>query len=147
MLGIIAVSISLLVILAGLAMLAKSKKEELGKLYIFSSYAAIICGVGLFIGTNVNGLKRTWCGSHGSCSSYASQCGQGSCSGASACSYSGHGKSSCKAGGHASCGSGHGKSSCKDLPASSSKCARVMPIVLIFPSSSSISISPVSTIG
>ena len=129
MFGIIAVSLSVLVILAGLSMLAKSKKESLGKLYIFSSYAAIFIGLGLFIGGNIGGMKRLVhanCGSscyssggHGgasSCASYSTNKGGGGCGHASfghgsyghgsSCGYGG--KQSCSSGGHA----GYGQGSC-----------------------------------
>jgi hypothetical protein len=39
------------------------------------------------------------------------------------------------------------KSSCSDLPASSSRCARVIRTVLVLPSSSTISTLPPCTIG
>ena len=99
MFGIIAVSLSVLVILAGLSMLAKSKKESLGKLYTFSSYAAIFIGLGLFIGGNIGGMKRLLHANCGSCSSSYGPKGHGSCA-----SFAGHQGSSCRS--HAS--SGHG---------------------------------------
>lgn len=119
MFGIIAVSLSVLVILAGLSMLAKSKKESLGKLYTFSSYAAIFIGLGLFIGGNIGGIKRLCHANGGSCSSSYGPKGPGSCAsfsghqGGGRCSSQasyGHG-SSCGQGGQSSCSHG-GKSSC-----------------------------------
>ena len=40
-----------------------------------------------------------------------------------------------------------GSTSCSDLPASSSRCARVMPTRFTVPSSSTMSIAPLATIG
>jgi len=121
MFGIIAVSLSVLVILAGLSMLAKSKKESLGKLYVISSYAAIFIGLILFIGGNIGGMKRllhancgtTVCGSSfghsgpSSCASFSAHKG-GGCGHASVGhgSYGYGGKQSCTSGGHAGCDHG-----------------------------------------
>ncbi len=82
MLAVIGISLSLLVILSGLYLLAKSKKESLGNLYIFSSYSAIVLGGLLFAGTIVGGAMkmhhhRNYSPHHGIHSS--SHCGGGSC--------------------------------------------------------------------
>lgn len=58
MLFVIALSLSSLVILAGLYLLSRSKKENLSNVYQFSSYAAIVLGFLLFAGTIVGGGMR-----------------------------------------------------------------------------------------
>lgn len=124
MFGIIAISLSILTILAGLFMLAKSRKESLGKMFTFSSYAAIIGGVCLLIGGFVGGsvlLIKKGCTTNSGC--YMKACNPGSncsasmsgCRMQSMCSsmmMCGHGcQKSC---GHGSCsamamkGCGHG---------------------------------------
>lgn len=112
MITIISISLALLVIVAGLLLLAKTKKEELGGLFTFSSYAVITCGVLLaahaFIGcmlmchSNQGGCgKASYAQCHGS--------GQG---GGSCASYS---KGSCKSGHsgyHSEKGGHHSKEGC-----------------------------------
>lgn len=78
MILVISLSLSLLVILGGLFMLAKSKKDSLGNLYIFSSYSAIVLGALMFAGAVIGGACMMSCGhnkGHSSC--YVSPCGQG----------------------------------------------------------------------
>ena len=55
MIPIIALALSIIVMLGGLLLLARSKKDSLGNLYIFSSYAAIGLGALMFAGTVIGG--------------------------------------------------------------------------------------------
>ena len=121
MITIISISLALLVIVAGLLLLAKTKKDELGGLFTFSSYAIITCGILLtafaFVGSIVkcHSYKGGGCGG----SSY-SQCNGGGGGGSCATyggahhkkgkSYNRHGKRSCSKG--SCCGGGYSKSSC-----------------------------------
>ena len=130
MIGVIGVALSILVMLAGLYLLAKSKKDSLGNLYIFSSYSAIALGGLLFVGTIVGGVMMSCHHSKGHSSCYVkgsdSSCGQASsCSKENSCKS--HHKSHKK---HGSCygsGSGHygghhgGQASCGHGGCSSSK--------------------------
>ena len=121
MITIISISIALLVVVAGLYLLAKTKKEELGGLFTFSSYAVITCGilmaayafVGCIVHCNSGGGK---CGKSGyaqchgagydggACASYGnkgSRCGSyKKCKGKKACSKGESCKSSCTKNGH-----------------------------------------------
>jgi len=81
MIGVIALGLSILVLLGGLLLLAKTKKDSLGNLYIFSSYSAIVLGTLLFVGTIVGGVFMMKC-HHGKGNSscyvkgHGSSCGQ-----------------------------------------------------------------------
>lgn len=115
-------------------MLAKSKKDSLGNLYVFSSYSAIVLGALMFAGAVIGGACMMRCGhskAHSSC--YASSCEQGhgasmQC-GSMSCSskYTGHDmKPMCKTGGFGKRGH-HGmyskcSSECKSMHAEG-KCA------------------------
>lgn len=106
MITIISISIALLVVVAGLHLLAKTKKEELGGLFTFSSYAVITCGilmaacafVGCIVHCNSGGGK---CGKSGYTQCHGSGYGGGACasyahcSGKKACSKGESCKSSC----------------------------------------------------
>jgi len=117
MLTIISISLGLLVIVAGLLLLAKTKKEELGGLFTFSSYAVITSGILLvsyaFVACMIScqSGKRN-CGNYaysqchgsgyggGSCASYRRGCsklqyGAASCGRDTHCSKGGCCKSSC----------------------------------------------------
>ena len=121
MITIISISIALLVVVAGLHLLAKTKKEELGGLFTFSSYAVITFGilmvayafVGCIISCHSGGKgcgKSGYSQYHGSgygggaCASYGhkgSKCASyAHCSGKKACSKDGSSKSSCSKGSH-----------------------------------------------
>jgi hypothetical protein len=116
MITIISISIALLVVVAGLHLLAKTKKEELGGLFTFSSYSVITFGILMvayaFVGCIISchsggkgcgksgysqyhgsGYGGGACASYGSkgsgCASYAHCGGQKSCSKGKSC------KSSC----------------------------------------------------
>jgi len=127
MIGVIALGLSILVMLGGLYLLAKSKKDSLGNLYIFSSYSAIVLGTLLFVGTIVGGVYMMKChhnkGNSGYVKGHGSSCGQSAgCAKFSSCCSSHH--KGCSA--HSKCGSGsayshHGnKSSCSHFGAQSS---------------------------
>ena len=87
MIIVIALSLSVLVMLGGLYLLSKSKKDSLGNLYVFSSYSAIALGALMFAGTVVGGAmmrcnhgmghKSCYVGSHHG--SYGGGCGAASC--------------------------------------------------------------------
>ena len=112
MIIIVALSLSLLVVLAALALLAKTKKEDLPKGYVFASYAVLSLGVLMFLGSIMGGVMRT-CQKRGHDSCYSSQQGE-KCGHMSTCSKAGmscahmgmnHGQqgmcgSSCTKGGH-----------------------------------------------
>lgn len=93
MIAIIALSLSSLVILAGLYLLSRTKKDNLGTAYLFSSYAAISLGILLFVGTAVGGVMKMCC-KHSMTSSQCvmqSKChmgGMANCE--SSCSMKGH---------------------------------------------------------
>ncbi len=108
MITIISISIALLVVVAGLHLLAKTKKEELGRLFTFSSYAVITFGilmvayafVGCIISCHAGGNgcgKSGYSQYHGSghgggaCASYGSRGCKSKCSSYSQC----HGKTGC----------------------------------------------------
>jgi len=87
---IIGISISLLVIVAGMFLLAKSKKDQLGGIFKITSYITIVAGVLLLLGALCIGLcKIACCGSGGyGCgkASYHQSCGQQGCSSSYGCS-------------------------------------------------------------
>ena len=112
MIIIVALSLSLLVVLAALALLAKTKKEDLPKGYVFASYATLSLGILMFLGSIMGGIIRS-CQHRGYDSCYSShhgaKCSQFSdCKKASSCSshkgihHGQHGayESSCTKGGH-----------------------------------------------
>ena len=78
MIIIVALSLSLLVVLAALALLAKTKKDELPKGYVFASYAVLSLGILMFLGSIMGGVMRS-CQHRGNNSCYTSQEG-GQCS-------------------------------------------------------------------
>ena len=88
MIGIIALGLSVLVILGGLYLLSKSKKESLSNLYVFSSYSAIILGGLLFAGTVIGGALMIRCHHSGNQSCFSQGHGD-KCGSSSACSYAG----------------------------------------------------------
>ena len=114
-------------------MLAKSKKDSLGNVYIFSSYSAILLGALMFSGAVIGGVCMMKCGHAKAQSCYVSSCGQGYNSGmqcgsmSSSSKCAGHGmKSMCKSGGFEGRGH-HGMKSkcsadCKNMHAES-QCA------------------------
>jgi hypothetical protein len=118
MIGIIALALSILVMLSGLYLLAKSKKDSLGNLYVFSSYSAIVLGALMFAGTVVGGacmMSHHKCKAQSSCHMMAqggqcqmnASCGhmQGNCAGQCR-SHEGFGHRG------ANCGHGDMKASC-----------------------------------
>ena len=138
MISLIALSLSLLVILGGLYLLSKSKKDTLGNLYIFSSYSTIVLGGLFFVGSVIGGVCMMRChpghggqGIHaghygGKC---ASQCGP-----ASSCHYQGHmAKGHCgQKAMHGQCGAMagnacmHGNEKCSKAHCNKTKCERGM---------------------
>ena len=105
MIIVVALSLSLLVVLASLALLAKTKKDDLPKGYVFASYAVLSLGVLMFLGSIMGGVMRT-CHKRGHDSCYSSQQGE-NCSHMSSCSKAGMGSAHMGATncGHKSCGS------------------------------------------
>ena len=110
---IVSLSLSLLVIVAGMFLLAKTNKDALGKIYTFVSYAVITIGILLasaafcgalckMTGASCNYGKASHCAKGGydqggKCASYQSCAQSGSCSKASACGASSSCKSKCEA--------------------------------------------------
>lgn len=84
MIALISVSLAALIILAGLYLLAKSKKDSLGSFYLFSSYSAIALGTLLFVGSIVGGVMSCCHHSKAKSSCHAmmksDNCGENSCS-------------------------------------------------------------------
>jgi hypothetical protein len=74
MIIIVALSLSLLVVLAALALLAKTKKEDLPKGYVFASYATLSLGILMFLGSIMGGIMKS-CQHRGNDSCYSSQHG------------------------------------------------------------------------
>ena len=126
MITIISISIALLVVVAGLHLLAKTKKEELGRLFTFSSYAVITFGilmvayafVGCIISCHSGGKgcgKSGYSQYHGSghgggaCASYGSTGCKSKCSSYSHC----HGKKGCSKAACSKSSSSKGSHSCK----------------------------------
>ncbi|HAW52112.1 MAG TPA: hypothetical protein DCX54_07275 [Flavobacteriales bacterium] len=114
MIIVVALSLSLLVVLASLALLAKTKKEELPKGYVFASYATLSLGILMFLGSIMGGIVKS-CHHRGQNSCHMSQAA-GNCGHMAECSKGAMGgahmgsdcqhkscKSSCTMGGH-----GHG---------------------------------------
>jgi hypothetical protein len=99
-------AVSLLAILAGTLLLAKTKKEELGKFFTYISWFFVVVGFILFVGFIAGGIcKMSHCGK---------QCN-------TECSH-GMMMKDCKGGGHdgMSCPPGMCKGSCEDM----SKCMK-----------------------
>lgn len=131
MITVVSISLALLVIVAGLLLLAKTKKDELGGLFTFSSYAVITCGILLaahaFVGCMVNchsNSGKGGCGKssyshcsksgggHGSCASYGKSCSKSGDAGYKHGKDEGCSKSSSCSKGSKSCSS-KGKHGCK----------------------------------
>jgi len=115
---LISISLALLVIVAGMLLLAKTKKDDLGGIYKFVSYAVITCGIVMSAFSFVSCIVK--CQSGGcSSSSYKASC-NGNFHGASSkcaswskkCSKKGYGSSSCAKGNAKGCCSK--KSKCKN---------------------------------
>ena len=84
MIILIAISVSLLVIVAGMLLLAKTQKEQLGKLFSFVSYTIVIVGIITLLFAFCGGFFKLMCSS-----SYKSSCQQAYCGASySGCSYS-----------------------------------------------------------
>jgi len=58
MMTVVSLSLSLLVVLAALALLAKTKKDELAKGYVFASYTVLFLGILMFLGSVMGGVMR-----------------------------------------------------------------------------------------
>ena len=120
MITIISISIALLVVVAGLHLLAKTKKEELGRLFTFSSYAVITFGILM--------VAYAFVGCIISCHSGGKGCGK---SGYSQYHGSGHGDGACASYGSRGCKSKcssysncHGKKGCSKAACSKSSCSK-----------------------
>ena len=120
MITIISVSIALLVVVAGLHLLAKTKKEELGGLFTFSSYAVITFGILM--------VAYAFVGCIISCHSGGKGCGK---SGYSQYHGSGHGGGACASYGSRGCKSKcssysncHGKKGCSKTAGDKSSCSK-----------------------
>ena len=122
---LISISLALLVIVAGMLLLAKTKKDDLGSVYKFVSYAVITCGILMasfsFVSCIVkcqsggcgssakSSCYKSYHGKSGKCASWKNSCSKSSCSSEakscrSKCSKGKDGagcskKSSCKKGG------------------------------------------------
>ncbi len=111
---LISISLALLVIVAGMLLLAKTKKDALGGIYKFVSYAVITCGILMasfsFVSCIVKcqsggcgssskaSCYKNYHGNSGKCASWGKNCSGSSCSkgkDGAGCSK----KSSCKKGG------------------------------------------------
>lgn len=55
---LISVSVSLLVIVAGMLLLAKTKKDDLGNMFSFASYSVITIGLLVFLGSFIGGVMH-----------------------------------------------------------------------------------------
>jgi len=88
MIILIAISVSLLVIAGGMLLLAKTQKEQLGKLFSFVSYTIVIVGIITLLFAFCGGLCKVMCSSSCKSSCQQAYCGASS----SGCSYS---KQSC----------------------------------------------------
>ena len=88
MIILIAISVSLLVIAGGMLLLAKTQKEQLGKLFSFVSYTIVIVGIITLLFAFCGGLCKVMCSSSCKSSCQQAYCGASS----SGCSYS---KKSC----------------------------------------------------
>lgn len=120
MITIISISIALLVVVAGLHLLAKTKKEELGGLFTFSSYAVITFGILMVAYAFVGCIMSCHAGGNG--------CGK---SGYSQYHGSGHGGGACASYGNSGCKSKcssysncHGKKGCSKAACSKSSCSK-----------------------
>lgn len=96
---LISISVSLLVIVAGMLLLAKTRKEDLGNMFAFTSYSVITIGLLIFLGSFIGGImccgQGRYAKGHGN---YSARCGQsggqgGCASWYNSCSKSGCGKS------------------------------------------------------
>lgn len=80
MISLISISVALLVVVAGLMLLAKTKKEELGGVFTFASYAVttiglIVLAVAFVVGIcNMCSRGGECCGKVGKAGCYASSC-------------------------------------------------------------------------
>lgn len=99
MLILIAISVSLLVIVAGMLLLAKTRKEQLGKLFSAVSYTIVIAGLIILISAFCGGICRMLYSCKGSCQK------EYCCASSSGCGYW---KKSCS-----KQGCSHGGKSCK----------------------------------
>lgn len=119
---LISISLALLVIVAGMLLLAKTKKDDLGGIYKFVSYAVITSGILMasfsFVSCIVKcqsggcssgakaGCYSSYHGDQGKCASWGKSCAKSSCTNKSrCCSSKGYDragcskKASCKKGG------------------------------------------------
>ena len=79
---LISVSVSMLVIVGGMLLLAKTKKDDLGSMFSFTSYSVITVGILIFLATFIIGIVH---------------CGQGRCA-------KGHGNYGANCGNNLACG-------------------------------------------
>ena len=99
----VSISMSVIVIIAGMFLLAKTRSENLGKLFSFASYGSIIIGFALLIGSITCGMCKMMCNN---CKSQSSNCTQ------KVDAKCGATKSCAKWQGNSSCKKGHLKNSC-----------------------------------
>jgi len=101
----VSISVALLVVVAGMFLLAKTKKEELGNMFSFVSYSVItigmivllcafVCGICEMTCSGCYGSKKgcysgklySGCSGATSCASYRQGCSKSGCSASSKCS-------------------------------------------------------------
>ena len=77
MVMLISISASMLVIVAGMLLLARTKKDGLGNMFSFASYSVITIGLLVFLSSFVIGIMHCGGGKHGKGhGNYGTKCGQ-----------------------------------------------------------------------
>ena len=120
MITIISISLAILIIVAGLLLLAKTKKDDLGGLFTFSSYAVITCGILLTVYAFVGCIVNCYSGKGGCGKSSYSQCRGSGQGGGSCANYSGCHSKSEKSGYHHGKNRYHSKGGCSKSSCSTS---------------------------
>ena len=98
----LSISMAVIVIIAGMFLLAKTRSENLGTLFNFASYSSILIGCALLIGTITCGICKMMCNN---CGNQSSKCSQ---------------KVDAKCGATKSCAKWQDNNSCKKGPGKSS---------------------------
>ena len=81
----VSISMAVIVIIAGMFLLAKTRSENLGKLFNFASYSSILIGFALLIGSISCGICNMMCNSCGNQSSKCSQRVDAKCGATKSC--------------------------------------------------------------
>jgi len=93
---LISISVSMLVIVAGMLLLARTKKDDLGNMFSFASYSVITIGILIFLSSFVIGIMHCGQGKYGKRhGNYGAKCGQKSDRGCCASWSQGCSKSRC----------------------------------------------------